>query len=299
MKTTLTSKTRTVHIGSDYPFVIIGERINPTGRKRLAEEMAAGDYSRVDGDAIAQVAAGAQVLDVNAGIPMVDEATVIADLIKRVQALVDVPLCIDSSVVEALESGLSVYEGKALVNSVTAEDERLESVLPLVKRFDAAVIGIPNDEQGISEDPDERFRMAQKIVQRAADFGILREDVLIDPLVMPISAVQSSGKNVLQIIRKCHEELHVNTVCGASNISFGLPRRPKINAAFIAMLMAGGMACAITNPLEEDIRTSIQATNMILGHDANCMNWLQANRTEGADQENTARRSRRPRRSES
>ena len=204
-ETVVTSPNREVRIGFDRPFVIIGERINPTGRKILAEEMARGDYSRVEADAIAQVEAGAHMLDVNAGVPLADEPGMLADIVKLVQSITDVPLSIDSSIVAALEAGLSVYEGKALVNSVTGEEERLESVLPLVKRHGAAVVAISNDETGISEDPDVRFAVAKKIVERAADHGIPREDVVVDPLVMPIGAINSAGTQVMRIVRRLRE----------------------------------------------------------------------------------------------
>lgn len=193
-ETTIESKTKAVIIGFNHPFTIIGERINPTGRKALAREMASGDFSRVEKDALAQVAAGAHVLDVNAGIPLIDEPEVLAQTIQLVMSVTDVPLCIDSSIVAALQRGLEVYDGKALVNSVTGEEDRLETVLPLVKKYNAAVIGISNDETGISEDPDERYKIAKKIVERAMDYGIPREDVIIDPLAMPIGAV---GKSVV------------------------------------------------------------------------------------------------------
>jgi 5-methyltetrahydrofolate--homocysteine methyltransferase len=284
METVLSSATKTVRIGPDLPFVIIGERINPTGRKRLAAEMAAGDFSRVEADAMAQVAAGAHMLDVNAGIPLADEPTLLAETIRRVQAVTDVPLSIDSSIVEALEAGLAAYQGKALVNSVTGEEERLEKVLPLVKKYNAAVIGISNDETGISQDPDVRFEIARKIVQQAEDYGIPREDVLIDPLVMPVGAVRYAGASVFRLVRRCREELGVNTICGASNISFGLPGRPTLNATFAAMAIAAGMPCAITNPLEPEIKMAILAADVLMGHDENCINWLVANRG-GMDRE--------------
>ena len=224
MTTTLVSSAkREVRIGFDQPFCIIGERINPTGRKRLADEMRSGDYSRVEVDALAQIEAGAHMLDINAGIPLADEPRILAECIQLVQGLTDVPLSIDSSIVAALESGLSVYQGKALVNSVTGEEERLESVLPLVKRYGAAVVAISNDETGISEDPDVRFSVAKKIVERAEDHGISRADVVVDPLVMPIGAINSAGRQVMEIVRRLREELKVNTTCGASNVSFGLP----------------------------------------------------------------------------
>lgn len=278
METIISSKTKEVRISPDLPFVIIGERINPTGRKRLAAEMAAGDYSRVEADALAQVAAGAQMLDVNAGIPLADEPGILAEAIRRVQSVTDVPLSIDSSIVDALEQGLAAYQGKALLNSVTGEEERLERVLPLVKKYGCAVIGISNDETGISEDPDVRFQMAKKIVERAMDHGIPREDVIIDPLVMPIGAVRFAGRTVFEIVRRCRDELKVNTCCGASNVSFGLPDRPHLNAAFLSMAIASGMPAAITNPLEEEIKKAVLAADVMMGNDINCATWLTVNR---------------------
>ena len=292
--TIVSSKSQTVEIGVGKPFVIIGERINPTGRKSLAQEMAAGNYERVESDAIAQVEAGAQMLDVNAGIPLADEPAILAEAIRRVQAVVDVPISIDSSIVAALEAGLEAYEGKPLVNSVTAEEERLEVVLPLVKKYNAAVIGISNDETGISEDPDVRFEVAKKIVERAQDYGIPREDVIIDPLVMPIGAIASAGTSVFRIVKKYREELGVNTVCGASNVSFGLPGRESLNAAFLAMVIASGMPCAITNPLKSEILTMIKAADVIMGADPNCESWIKANRT--SDNRESRRASRRRKR---
>ena len=278
METIISSKTKTVKIGYDHKFVMIGERINPTGRKSLAREMAADNYDRVVKDALAQVEAGAQMLDINAGIPLADEPAILAKAIKIVQSVTDVPISIDSSIVEALKQGLEVYEGKPLVNSVTGEDERLESVLPLVKKYNAAVIGISNDETGISEDPDVRFAVAKKIVERAMDYGIPREDVIIDPLVMPIGALRFAGRQAFAIIHKCLYELGVNTTCGASNISFGLPNRGPLNAHFLSMAISNGLTSAITNPLEHDIRQGIMVANVMMGNDENCHYWIKANR---------------------
>lgn len=277
-QTIISSKTKTVIIGPERPFTIIGERINPTGRKLLAREMAAGNYERVISDAIAQVEAGAHMLDVNAGIPLADEPAILAEAVRLVQSVTDVPLSIDSSIVEALERGLGAYEGKALLNSVTGEEERLEVVLPLVKKYGCAVIGISNDETGISEDPDVRFAVAKKIVERAMDYGIPREDVLIDPLVMPIGALRYAGKQVFRIVHRCLTELGVNTCCGASNVSFGLPNRGPLNGTFLAMAMSAGMTSAITNPIEEHIKTAIMAADVMMGHDENCLDWIAANR---------------------
>jgi 5-methyltetrahydrofolate--homocysteine methyltransferase len=296
METTLHSKTRTVTIGPNEPFVIIGERINPTGRKLLAAEMAAGNFDRVRADALAQVAAGAHMLDVNAGIPLADEPGILAEAIRVVQSAVDVPLSIDSSIVAALASGLAAYQGKPLVNSVTAEDERLDSVLPLVAQYHAAVIGISNDETGISEDPDVRYQIAKKIVLRAESLGIPRADVIIDPLAMPIGAVRYAGQTLFKLVRRLREELGVNTCCGASNISFGLPNRPSLNAAFLSMAIAAGMTCAITNAIEPAIHTAILAADVMMGHDANCQTWLAAQRAASAEGPNEAAAARAERR---
>ena len=275
--TIISSKTKTVIIGPERPFTIIGERINPTGRKLLAKEMAAGDFSHVEKDAIAQVKAGAHMLDVNAGIPLADEPAILAEAIKLVQSVTDVPISIDSSIIKALESGLEAYEGKPLLNSVTGEEERLETVLPLVVKYNAAVIAISNDETGISEDPDVRFAVAKKIVERAMDFGIPKEDVVVDPLVMPIGAVRYAGQQVFHIVRRVQEELGVNTTCGASNVSFGLPNRPVLNSAFLTMAITAGLTSAITNPIEHEIKQAIRAADVMMGHDENCTSWIKAN----------------------
>ncbi|EAW40446.1 hypothetical protein MGP2080_08791 [marine gamma proteobacterium HTCC2080] len=281
--TILSSATKEVRIGFDQPFIIIGERINPTGRKILAEEMKVGDYSRVESDALAQVAAGAQMLDVNAGIPLADEPAILAEAIRRVQAITDVPLSIDSSIVEALEAGLAVYQGKALVNSVTGEDEVLERVLPLVARYNAAVVAISNDETGISEDPNERFAVAKKIVERAADYGIHHSNIVVDPLVMPIGAINTAGVQVMHLVRRLREELQVNTTCGASNVSFGLPNRNGINAAFLTMAMGAGMTSAITSPLHAEVMQAVRGGDVMMGHDPNCANWIKAYREPAAE----------------
>lgn len=296
--TVLSSPTKEVRIGPDLPFVIIGERINPTGRRKLAAEMAAGDFSRVVSDALAQVAAGAHMLDVNAGIPMADEPAILAEAIKLVQSITDVPLAIDSSIVAALEKGLAVYQGKPLVNSVTGEEERLEAVLPLIKKYGAAVIGISNDETGISEDPEVRLAVARKIIERAQDHGIPREDVLIDPLVMPIGAMRYAGRQVFEIARRCRDELKVNTCCGASNVSFGLPNRGPLSATFLAMAIGAGLTSAITNPIEPEIKRAIMAADVMNGNDENCLTWIVANREPKPEGEEAGggRRERRVRR---
>ncbi len=296
-RTVVSSPKKTVVIGFENPFCIIGERINPTGRKKLAAEMAAGDFSTVERDALAQVEAGAHMLDVNAGIPLADEPQILADTIKLVQSLVDVPLSIDSSIVAALEAGLEVYQGRPLVNSVTGEEDRLESVLPLIKKYDCSVVAISNDETGISEDPDVRFEVAKKIVHHAADYGIKAEDVVVDPLVMPIGALGNAGTAAFRLIRRLREELGVNTTCGASNVSFGLPNRHALNAAFLCMAAGAGMTSAIMNPLHEEERHAIMAADVMNGVDLNCARWLKKFRepapvVEGAEPRRERRRRR-------
>jgi len=262
-RTIVESKTKTAIIGFDQPFCVIGERINPTGRKKLAAELEAGDFSTVEADAIAQVAAGANVLDINAGVvynsnpdPNQTEPPLMTKIIELVQGLVDVPLCIDSSVPGALEAGLAAAHGRPLLNSVTGEEERLEMVLPLVKKYNVPVVAISNDDTGISEDPDVRFAVAKKIVERAADFGIPAHDIVVDPLVMPIGAMGTAGLQVFALVRRLREELGVNTTCGASNISFGLPNRHGINNAFLPMAMGAGMTSAIMNPVALPVKAS-------------------------------------------
>ena len=282
-ETVVSSAKKTVVIGFERPFCIIGERINPTGRKKLAAEMAAGDFSTVEKDALAQVEAGAHMLDVNAGIPLADEPAILAKTIQLVQSLTDLPLSIDSSIVAALEAGLAVYKGRPLVNSVTGEEERLASVLPMVAEYRAAVIGVANDETGISYDPLERFKVAKKIVERAEAYGIPRQDVIIDPLAMPAGAVPGAAATLFTLVRMIREELGCNTACGASNISFGLPDRPTLNGAFLAMAIGAGMTCAITNPIEPEIKKGIMAANLLMGYDENCLAWIAAHRDTMAE----------------
>ena len=273
-ETVISSASKEVIIGFDKPFAIIGERINPTGRSLLSEEMKAGDLSRVEADAIAQVAAGAHILDINAGVPMVDEPALMARAVRLVQSLTDVPLSIDSSMVDALEAGLQAYDGKALLNSVTGEEDRLERILPLVKKHGAAVVAICNDDSGISTDIDVRFEVAKKIIKRAADYGIPSSDVVVDPLLMPVGAVADAGKQVLQLIYRLRTELKVNTTCGASNISFGLPNRAGLNSAFISMAMGAGLTSAITNPMAEGLMQAIRGADVIMNHDPQCTDWI-------------------------
>ncbi len=276
--TVISSATREVVIGFDRPFVMIGERINPTGRSALAEEMKAGDFSRVEADALAQVGAGAQMLDVNAGIPLADEPALLARSVQLVQSVTDVPLSIDSSIVDALEAAVAVYDGKPLINSVTGEDEVLERVLPLVAKHGAAVVAISNDESGISEDPDVRFEVARKIVNRAADHGISHEDIVVDPLVMPIGAMATAGQQVFHLVRRLRDELRVNTTCGASNVSFGLPNRHVVTGAFLAMAISHGLTSAIMNPLHNEARDAVMAADVLTGRDENCARWIRSHR---------------------
>jgi 5-methyltetrahydrofolate--homocysteine methyltransferase len=280
--TLVASQTREVVIGFDRPFCVIGERINPTGRKKLAAEMVAGNFETVKKDALEQVAAGANVLDVNAGVTAVDpnatEPPLLVETLKIVQDLVDVPICIDSSVPAALKAGLETVRGRPLVNSVTGEEDRLEAILPLIKQYDVPVIAISNDETGISEDPDVRFAVAKKIVERAADYGIKPQDIVVDPLVMPIGAMGTAGQQVFRLVRRLREELQVNTSCGASNISFGLPHRHGINAAFLPMAIASGMTSAIMNPVRPQEMEAVRAANVLMGTDKDCTSWIRTYR---------------------
>src|SRR5437764_6315178 len=282
METRLASRGREVIISGDRPFVIIGERINPTGRKVLAAEMKEGKMDRVRSDAIAQVAAGAHMLDVNAGIPAADEPALLVAAIKAVSEVTDVPICIDSSIIEALEAGLAAYEGKALVNSVTAEEERMAIILPLVKKHGAAVIGMANDETGITMVPEERLALARRIIERAADHGIPQEDVIIDPIAMTVAADPTCGVITLETMRLIRDKLGNNMTCGASNVSFGLPDRATVNAAFLPLAMHSGLTCAITNPLEPQVRRAVLAGDLLLGHDEYAMRWIARFRAEQA-----------------
>ncbi|MDF1855824.1 methyltetrahydrofolate cobalamin methyltransferase [Pseudooceanicola sp.] len=307
-RTVLESKTKTVVIGFDEPFCVIGERINPTGRKKLAAELEQGDFSTVERDALEQVACGAMVLDVNSGAVFTNrmaadpryadnnfvEPPLMRELIARVQAIVDVPLCIDSSVPGALEAGLEAAEGRPLLNSVTGEEERLELVLPLVKKYNVPVVAISNDDTGISEDPDVRFSVAKRIVERAADFGIPAHDIVVDPLVMPIGAMASAGQQVFALVRRLRDELGVNTTCGASNVSFGMPHRHGINAAFLPMAIGAGMTSAIMNPVRQVEMEAIKAANVLMNHDPNGSAWIAFSRiidavAEGASFPDAAR----------
>ena len=280
-RTVIESASKTVTIGFDEPFCVIGERINPTGRKKLAAQLEAGDFSTVEKDALEQVACGAMVLDINAGVvynsnpnPNETEPPLMVKMIEMVQRLTDTPLCIDSSVPAALVAGLETAKGRPLLNSVTGEEDRLEFVLPLVKKYNVPVVAISNDDTGISEDPEVRFAVAKKIVERAADFGIPAHDIVVDPLVMPVGAMASAGQQVFTLVRRLREDLGVNTTCGASNISFGLPHRHGINAAFLPMAIGAGMTSAIMNPVRQIEMEAIKAANFLMNNDANGGEWI-------------------------
>lgn len=303
VQTVIESKTSTVIIGFEMPFCVIGERINPTGRKLLAKELENNDFSTVEKDALEQAHCGANMLDINAGVvynsnpnPNETEPPLIKRMIKLVQGLVDLPLCIDSSVPEALEAGLEVTEGRPLLNSVTGEEDRLERILPLVKKYNVPVVAISNDDTGISEDPNVRFAVAKKIVDRASDFGIKANDIIVDPLVMPVGAMATAGIQVFELIKKLRNELGVNTTCGASNISFGLPNRHGINSAFLPMAISSGMTSAIMNPVRSQEMNSIRAANMLMNNDPNGSIWIKNNRVNTADQEKSGGRRRPSRR---
>jgi 5-methyltetrahydrofolate--homocysteine methyltransferase len=283
MDTVLRSRSASVTIGAEQPFCVIGERINPTGRKVFAEELRNGDLSTVTVDALAQAQAGANMLDVNAGIPLVDEPELLKAMLKTVQDAVDLPICIDSSVIEALEAGLSVYEGRALVNSVTAEDERLDEILPLVAKYGAAVIGLANDETGIPVTPQKRLECARKIISAANDHGIATADVIIDPLAMTVGADTEAVTTTLATISLIRSELGVNMCLGASNVSFGLPERHVLNAGFLPMAAAAGLTSAIMSTAEVCVQ-SVRAADLLLGHDAWGGNWIAAYRARQAAQ---------------
>jgi len=283
MHTTVSSANQSLTIGSDQPFCIIGERINPTGRKAFQEQLRAGDLSAVEKDVADQVAGGAMMLDVNMGAPLVDEAALLAEAVMLIQSLTDLPLCIDSSVVEALEAGLAAYEGKALVNSVTAEDERMELILPLVKKYGAAIIALPNDDKEIPEDPRRRLELTKYIVETATSkYGIPVEDIVIDPLAMPIGADSQMVVRTLETIELISDEVGVNMTLGASNVSFGMPDRHTLNSVFLPMAMGAGLTSAIMDARTQQIVTSVKAADLMLGNDEWGMNWISAHRAREA-----------------
>ena len=283
MHTTVSSANQTLTIGPDQPVCIIGELINPTGRKAFQEQLRAGDLSAVEKDVADQVAGGAMMLDVNMGAPLVDEAALLAAAVKLIQGLTDLPLCIDSSVVEALEAGLSVYEGKALVNSVTAEDERMELILPLVKKYGAAVIALPNDDKEIPEDPQRRFELTEYIVETATSkYGIPAEDIVIDPLAMPIGADSQMVVRTVETIELIADKIGVNMTLGASNVSFGMPDRHTLNSVFLPMAMGAGLTSAIMDARTPQIVTAVKAADLMLGNDEWGMSWISAHRAREA-----------------
>ena len=289
LRTVLRSATREVVIAADRPFCVIGERINPTGRKQFQEQLRSGDLSAVERDVAAQVAGGADVLDVNMGVPLTDEAELLERAILLVQSLTDLPVCIDSSVVEALEAGLAAYQGRALVNSVTAEDERLAQILPLVKKYDAAVVALPNDVDEIPMEVDKRVELVGKIVRVATqDYGIALEDIVIDPLAMPIGADGTVGRTALETLRQIRERWGLNTTCGASNVSFGMPGRPTINATWLPMAMTAGLTSAIMDARTRPVVDAVRAADVLLGNDEWGMQWIATHRARQAEEQAAA-----------
>ncbi|HET8560423.1 MAG TPA: dihydropteroate synthase [Marmoricola sp.] len=282
-ETVLRSAGREVVIGHRHRFCLIGERINPTGRKAFQEQLRAGDLSAIERDVRAQVEGGADVLDVNMGVPLTDEAELLEKAVRMVQELTDLPLCIDSSVVEALEAGLAAYRGRALVNSVTAEDERLAQVLPLVKKYDAAVIALPNDADEIPMEADKRLALTGKIIEVATqEYGIAAADIVIDPLAMPIGADTSVVRTTLETMWRIREEYGVNMTCGASNVSFGMPDRHAIGAAFLPMAMHAGLTSAIMDTRTPRIVDAVKAADLLLDHDEWGTAWIAAHRARQA-----------------
>jgi 5-methyltetrahydrofolate--homocysteine methyltransferase len=282
-ETVLRSASKEVVLGHDRPFCLIGERINPTGRRVFQEQLRLGDLSAIERDVAAQVAGGADVLDVNMGVPLTDEAELLSRAITMVQQLTDLPICIDSSVVEALEAGLSAYQGRALVNSITAEDERMAAILPLVKKYDAAVIALPNDADEIPMDADKRLELVGKIVDVATkEYGVAMEDIVIDPLAMPIGADTSVVQTTLTTMRRIRAEYGLNMTCGASNVSFGMPGRHMIGAAFLPIAMGAGLTSAIMDTRTPQIVEAVKAADLLLGHDEWGMEWIAAHRARQA-----------------
>jgi 5-methyltetrahydrofolate--homocysteine methyltransferase len=275
MTTIIGSASKQVSISRELPTAIIGERINPTGRKKLQEELKAGNFDTVKADAIAQVEAGAVILDVNAGVPGADEPALLVQMIAVLTELTDVPLCIDTANDEALEAALKVYSGKALVNSVNGEEEKLETVLPLIKQYDAAVIGLTMDDEGIPKTLEKRIDIAGKIIDRATGLGIAAEDIVIDPLAMSVGADDQAGKMALDAVEAIVQKFGVNITMGCSNISFGMPDRELLNGAFLAMAIRCGLTCPITNPLLDEVVISISAADLAMGRDEYAMNWIE------------------------
>lgn len=279
LKTVVTSPTKTVEIHRSNPTVIIGERINPTGRKALLAELKEGKFDIVKKDAVSQVEAGAKIIDVNAGVPGEDEEPILKDMIYAITEVTDAPLCFDTADNTALETALSIYDGKALINSVNGEEERLESILPLVKEYDASVIALCMDDDGIPPTADDRLKVAAKMIERADKLGISPDRLVIDPLALTMGSDHNAGLIAINTIKMVVAEFGVNVTMGASNISFGMPDRAQINATFIAMSILAGLTCPITNPLEEEVKLAIQAADLVMGRDDFGMNWIKAYRT--------------------
>jgi 5-methyltetrahydrofolate--homocysteine methyltransferase len=285
MHTTISSHAKTVTIGHDQPFAIIGERINPTGRARFQRQLRDGDLSRIEVDVAQQVVGGAMLLDVNMGAPLADEAALMVQAITLIQGRTDLPLVIDSSIPEVLEAGLATYQGKALVNSVTAEDERLHTILPLVKRYGAAVIGLPNDEEQIPDAPADRLVLARKLIRTATEtYKIPIEDIVIDPLAMPVGADTGNTMRTLETLALVRDEFGVNTTLGASNLSFGMPDRPALTAAFLPLAAAHGLTSAIMDARTPQVVTAARAADLLLGHDDWGAAWIAAFRAAKAAQ---------------
>jgi 5-methyltetrahydrofolate--homocysteine methyltransferase len=283
LETTLRGTGAEVVIGHQRRFCLIGERINPTGRRIFQEQLRAGDLSAIERDVRAQVEGGADVLDVNMGVPMTDEPELLATAIRMVQARTDRPICIDSSVVEALEAGLAAYDGRALVNSVTAEDDRMALILPLVKKYDAAIIALPNDAEEIPMEADRRLELVQHIVDVATkEYGIALQDIVIDPLAMPIGADTSVVNTTLETMRRIREVHGLNMTCGASNVSFGMPDRHTLGAAFLPMAMTAGLTSAIMDTRTPQIVDAVKAADLLLGHDEWGGSWIAAHRKRQA-----------------
>ena len=280
MHSILKSASKEVVLGNDVPFVIIGERINPTGRKKFQEQLRAGDLSQIEIDVQQQVEGGADVLDVNMGVPLTDEPELLSKAIKLVQSKTDLPICIDSSVIEALDAGLKAYEGKALVNSMTGEDDRMEAILPLVKEHNAVIMALSNDETGIPATAKERLDITEKIVRTVEKFGIPLEDLVIDPLAMTVGADTEAVKITLETIHLIKDRFGLNMSMGASNVSFGLPNRHAVNASFLPMAMAAGLTSAIMDARTKEIVTSVRAADLLLGNDAWGANWISAFRSQ-------------------
>lgn len=274
MQTVVTSPTKTVTIGDDNPFCIIGERINPTGRRIFQEQVRAGDLSAIIKDVKAQVEGGADMLDVNMGVPLTDEADLMRQAIKMVQELTDLPICIDSSVLEALEAGLQTYQGRALVNSTTGEDDRLDHILPLIKKYDAAVIALPNDETEIPMTVADRLKITEKILRACDKHGISHDRIVLDPLAMPIGAEPQAGNLFFDTVYEIKERWDLNMTCGASNVSFGMPNRHAINAAFLPAAMAVGLTSAVMDARTPEIVSAVRATDILLGNDQYGGAWI-------------------------